>query len=542
MKEDNTIIPSDIAIIMRKSSNNYIYEQLRDTLTKLYKKKGYKNNVYHMSTNCDGRHIPLDWSKAEENTILLSIHGDKGKGHKVVFLVGLSEKSIPNEHHTYKPIELISESLLNVGITRSTKYLFIGFNRTYASRYLYYKRDNLNKYAYLSWDEEQNIPEPYNSIIKNQKFDKPYWEKSVYNEMKINTGSKSELKIKDDISKDFEQAHYFIDYEWQEESIKKTFGKKQIIKTVFQKDHYCLLGIMSEILIQRIINKKELFSNLKINKNSIFTDDECYLSCMYDVRYMDTYSFEDYIKKYYFYFDKNKELLNKIRDSFKNKQQVIPKIFENNTFQEQLKEFMSDKDNNMISTVAIWNVTLFYNQITQNMYKPSINTFYGYLNEDISILHKNIDNYINTNNFLENKNITFEENFNINYKNFTDEELEILNKDRHEISIVGRLDIYDKNKENLIECKASNMNDCSEQWIIQTLCYLLLLNVYQIPVKIMTIVNLLKGCSWEWDISDLDLPKIENIIMEKIKNKYNLHEIETENLIKQIENIRNNKK
>jgi superfamily I DNA/RNA helicase len=89
-----------------------------------------------MNTDCDGGHNSLDWNKAKGKTKLLSIHGDKGRGHKVVFFVGLTEGSIPRDIFIYKSSELIPESLLNVGLSRSTKYLFVGINFEYPSRYI----------------------------------------------------------------------------------------------------------------------------------------------------------------------------------------------------------------------------------------------------------------------------------------------------------------------------------------------------------------------------------------------------------------------
>jgi len=95
-----------------------------DTLSKMYKEMGKGQNlVCYMSTAGDGKRHTLDWNEAEGKTKMLSIHGDKGKGHKVVFFVGLTENSVPRRHDINKPSEIIHESIVNVGITRSTKYL-----------------------------------------------------------------------------------------------------------------------------------------------------------------------------------------------------------------------------------------------------------------------------------------------------------------------------------------------------------------------------------------------------------------------------------
>lgn len=175
LKLDNQIKPDDIAIIMKKSNSNYVYEHLKDILPKLLK----KNNIYpsnqsnqnnqsnqtnqtnltnsyivHFETNGDGYSNTINWEKSKDKIVLVSIHGDKGKGHKVVFFLGLSKKSIPIDYNIGKPYELFDISLLNVALTRSLKYLFVGFTFNSPSIYLSAKQLDLDKYCYLSWDKD----------------------------------------------------------------------------------------------------------------------------------------------------------------------------------------------------------------------------------------------------------------------------------------------------------------------------------------------------------------------------------------------------
>ena len=193
--------------------------------------------VYYMSTYGDGQHVSLDWERAEGKTVMLSIHGDKGKGHKVVFLLGLTEMSIPKEQHIYTPNEIISESLLNVGLTRSTKYLFIGFNYKCPSRYLQLHEKDLSKYAYISWE---SMPEPYKSLIKENN-ERPVW-KNEYMDSKSNTGSKSNLEVRDDLSRDFEHAMQIIEYDWNHSRVKLKFGTRQTIQERLHDDYHTILG------------------------------------------------------------------------------------------------------------------------------------------------------------------------------------------------------------------------------------------------------------------------------------------------------------
>lgn len=238
MQHDSSIIPDDIAVIMFKSKGNEIFNQLENTLDELFKAMGKgENKVTYMSTAGDGRHRTLDWEFAKGKTKLLSIHGDKGKGHKVVFFLGLTENSIPREECIFKPTEIIAESLLNVGITRSTQYLFIGFTHSYPSRYLHHVNNELNQYAYLSWDTTlgEHVDEPYHSIL--EQMDKsllPKWNVNYKNE-KLNIGTKSVLEVRDDLSKAFEQASDFIDQKWNKNVRVKNFGQEQKYKLTLKK-------------------------------------------------------------------------------------------------------------------------------------------------------------------------------------------------------------------------------------------------------------------------------------------------------------------
>jgi hypothetical protein len=540
MNKDTSIVPDDIAIIMGKSKNNEIYFQLQDTLKKLYETLGYKDSVVYMSTDGDGRHNSLDWNKAKGKTKMLSIHGDKGKGHKVVFFLGLTENSIPRDIFIHKPSEIIPESLLNVGLSRSTKYLFIGFAYSYPSRYLQRKKDDISNFVYSSWDNVEAVPEPYKSIILSINSPTPVWTCSYKNE-KILTGIKSTLEVKGDISKGFEQTKNLIMHPWKKEEVQFKFGKNQKIEAPLQEEHYILIGLMSELLIQRLTNKKLLFNLLKLasdKENIIYTDDERLLSCMYDIKHKYGESnLDKYLNIYKPFFDKNPELVRDIQTAVVKKKNVVHSIFRNINFQKDLDAFLSDTRNKDLNTESIWNVTLFHNQITQKIYRPAVNSCLGYFNEDISTIHDNIDKYINE--YISNNSVIFEKQMNLEGQ-LTEGEMGILKKelsDSNLISIVGRSDIYDETNKCLYEIKASTaVKGCSHEWLTQTITYTMMLDVYKMPVKYIYIVNLLNGTLWKWEVPPL--PKIEDIISNKISKKYEWHKLEAGALIRGIENMR----
>ena len=533
MENDKTISPNDIAIIMAKSNNNLIYCQLQDTLFNLYKKLGFPNSIIYMSTYSDGAHNSLNWSNAEGKTKMLSIHGDKGRGHKVVFFLGVTENSIPRNIYVNKSSEIIPESLLNVGLTRSTKYLFIGFAYSYPSRYLQKKYTDLAKFTYSSWRQSINIPEPYKSInnILNQLNLRPIW-LIPYSNNKLLTGTNSNLAVKNDIAKGFEQAKNLVSYDWKK-SIHITFGGVQPINMPLQEEHYVLIGIMTELLIQRITNKNKLFTLLKeaSNKeNNIYTDDERFLSCMYDIK--SKYNLYSYEETYKPYFRQNPELLCKIKDAVNRKKNVVHNIFMSESFQKDLESFLSDADNKNLKSETIWNVTLYHNQITQKEYRPAINSYLGYFNEDISILHDNITTFIE--NYMYENAVIFEKSMRL-IECLNAKEMKKVNaKSLHTVSISGRCDIYDITNEQVYEIKASRLKMCSEEWITQAVMYGIMLDVYNKTVKCINVVNLLNGCIWKWEVN---LPKIEDII-NKISKKYEWHKVEVNALLRSINNRR----
>ena len=253
-------------------------------------------------------------------------------------------------------------------------------------------------------------------------------------------------------------------------------------------------GIMSELLIQRIINRDKIFQLLKTYQNEenlIATDDERFLSSMYDVKDFNYIELEVHFIEYRSYFMDNDELEKNIRAAFSSGKRAIHKIFKSDIFVNDLNEFLSDKENRELRTNCLWNVTLFYNQITQIMYRPVINTFFDFFNQNLTQLHNNVDKFVDI--YLRDQKLEFEKSFQIAGR-FSENELIELKKDRHRISLSGRLDIYKPDNDGLIEIKASSMDTCSQEWIIQTLCYALLLDVYNYDkVQNMCVVNILKG-------------------------------------------------
>jgi hypothetical protein len=252
---------------------------------------------------------------------------------------------------------------------------------------------------------------------------------------------------------------------------------------------------MSEVLIQRIINRDKLMRQLSLSKekeNIIETDDESFLTNMYDVRlFVNISQLDEHIQKNKVYFDKNKEIETKIRHAFENKKKVVHKKFRCQRFMDHLDEFMSQKDNKDIDSECHWNVALFYTQINQMLYRPALNNLFGFLQQDITQLHANIEAFVALH-LSKNEKVVVEWPYKV-ATTFSEKEEKTLNKEKHSVSIAGRLDLFKPDTAELYEIKASMLSTWSQEWLVQTLCYSLFLDVMKHKVKTIYIVNVLKG-------------------------------------------------
>jgi hypothetical protein len=342
--------------------------------------------------------------------------------------------------------------------------------------------------------------------------------------------------VKGDISKDFEQAKNLCMHKWNDgRSAPIQFGKAQVISMPLQEEHYLLLGILAEVLIERTVNRSGLCNLLHESskkENVIYTEDEVFLCFMYDIN-NSVKPFEVYMEEHKKYLARYPELQRNICYAHLLRKKVVHSVFETPAFLKDLEEFLSDVPNHALRSSCIWNVCIFYNQLTQQMYRPAVNSFLGFFNEDISILHENINTYVTK--YLVGCSLQFEVPFKI-HCTFGKDDCELLKKENHAIGISGRCDLYDVTNKRLYELKASNFDSCSQEWILQSIMYCLLLDVHKKSVTTMSVVNILKGCIWNWELPTL--PTLEEVVEKKIAKKYVWHPIETAAMIREIKRLR----
>lgn len=546
MSHDTTIVPADIAIIMARSNENAVFIQLKILLEKFYGRIGFPGAVHIFETRVDGGHKTIRWEDAVGKTVMISIHGDKGRGHKVVFFLGFTELSIPKDANLFKPREIVCESLANVATTRSTKYLLIGFNDTFPSRYLHNIYNNIEELCYCSWSSRETVPDIYRELL-DVSLDlhnaEPVWQEveKKYRQKQLNTSSanKNRLFVTESISRDFERPSCLVKHPWKRDMRCDPFGTSSRLITPFRDDHFIIFGEMAELMILR---NRGIFHGdktlLKYLDGAVFTKDERTLNFVYDYQINSATSFGDMIARvseckrdYEKYFVRNPEFLKAFDSCFTSYRKVLHNVFSSVKFYRELELFLSgDRPNSEIPSEVFWNVTLFFNHIDggggSGLYRPAIFTYMDYFKENIEVLHENIRifNQRLTDTLKSEHSMIVQAHITNRDKLIDLGVVDIDKKDNPQgyvFSIHGRLDIYDAGTETLYEIKASVRDEPSKEWLTQAIMYCLMLGRERIIPKRICIVNILKGESYVWD--SLPVMSLKHVIESAIKNKYKIH-------------------
>ena len=184
---DASLRPSDVSIVMAKINNSAVMGALESLLEEEFerrfggapaaadagpaaagapavapsaKKRGARRFVTLFATEADAARIAIKWSRAKGKASLSSVHAIKGRSARLVVFLGVSEGAIPREARVHRHAELVDLSILNVGLTRSTQYLAVGFAARRPSRYLFAHREDLRRVALPTWPEPGPGPGP----------------------------------------------------------------------------------------------------------------------------------------------------------------------------------------------------------------------------------------------------------------------------------------------------------------------------------------------------------------------------------------------
>lgn len=539
LNNDTTITPDDIVVVMNKTNSNAVFEKLLVEVNMYYKKrfncKNYEHVIHYKTKNHEGRKT-IDWTVGENKSKFISIHGIKGKGQKVVILLGMSEKSIPLVEWLFKTEELISQSVMNVALTRSEKYLFVGVN-SIPSRYINDQICDIqkNKMAYCSWNNETYNYEGISDFYKNlmlgfEKFEKFDFIQDKYTREIVSTPSKSIMAIKEDIVQEYHISDCISNaFQLTSDEImkKEKFGKRIMNRNDMNIVERAVLGIMCELVVQRYCRTKtnnwsyenKFLLNYWNNKddNYYFTNNQSLLNLAFDIKINnDVKSPEKWFPKFEVIKQKSKhiKILREDLSKIKGPMYILDKTFEKINLQNLLNIYFSNTlKNEDVKTYVYWNLALFFCALSGNYKMNSVMLYINSFNKDITQLHENTKHYCETyllNQNLNTYNLNFQKEINV-LKNIEDPQIlsqinpdllkqehfktkTIKNKETNEkelkevkvkpkytygfmgISDIVQENIYDKTA-ILHEIKCISMSDAAKvkTWIFQSVLYSYLL-------------------------------------------------------------------
>lgn len=567
LDNDSSITPDDIVVVMNKTNSNAVFEKLLVSLNNYYKMRyncnNYQHVIHYKTKNHEGRKT-IDWGIGEEKTKFISIHGIKGKGQKVVILLGMSEKSIPMVEWLFKTEELISQSIMNVALTRSEKYLFVGVN-SIPSRYIHEQMEEIvnDKLAYCSWNDEtfNDADNFYKNLLDGfRQFERFDFITDKYTREIVSAPSKSVLAIKEDIVQEYHISDCISNaFQLMNDEImdKSKFGKRLYIGNNMNIIERGILGTMCELLVQRYMRM--------YTKNM-----------SYDNKFLLNYWSNDSEQNIGYYFSNHQGLLNLVFDSklnnhIKNQKKwmqefqiikqktkhikvlreelakitvptyILDMAFNKIDIRNLLGLYFSNISNDKVQTNIYWNLALFYSALSGHYKMVSVMMYINSFNKNIGVLHENVKYYCH--NYLINNmcnyNIEFQKEINV-LKKINDPEMlaqinpDLLTKDddkkkSYTYGIMGISDIVLENRANkkaiLHELKCISCSDIAKvkTWIFQSVLYSYLLKKLnrkiQNDVESIVITNLLSGTVWKFDMTKIMI-KYRDMITYIMKEKH----------------------
>jgi hypothetical protein len=501
MSHDRDLKPSDFCFMMRKSNNQPVFEALRISLENLWTTHGHKNSVIHFMTQYDGYRNSIQWNHAIGKTCLISIHGDKGKGHKVVFFIGLTQKSIPDECAMHKENELLFHSLLNVALTRSTKYLFVGFHYAQPSVYLTRLGETmLEKYAYTSWTKNHHLL--FDNLASHSRFPKPDFVK-FYRKMPLNIPTLNMLSIVE-ISRRFERPEDIFGFNPKVEIVK--FGSR--VRFQLSDDIYPILSRMCELILMKELDHDLFVKDIEwFPKDVYFTDDERLLSWAHDFRLskwvhsgMHGQQMELMMDTYRSVIESDDSLKKALEHIKSSHQYVMHSCFNTPRFHKNVLAFLENKEN----IQGWWDLSLLFHELQNHHQKifrymdidlprssfqrllANIKSFITFLSKDI-LFRPCHDILANISNPEELVGLGFEPNLDERYF-----------ENGYHYGILGNSGILDTTHKSLYDIKVSPI-DFSMEWFMQTSFHANLpTKRTQNPPEKLVVVNLMTGRMHTW--------------------------------------------
>ena len=531
MEIDTDVRPSDIAIIMAKSNRNAVFKQLEYRLNHVYAARGHHDCVKLFETKGDGYTRPIDWNKAEGKTVLLSIHGDKGKGHKVVFFMGCTEGMIPNKTRLFTNKELIDVSLFNVALSRSTRWLFISMTREMPCRYV---RDigieSLRELSVLSWDKTtwrndsftkicSELNKCYEDILPEDDA-RPVFENPNYVKQKINAPDKFMVDVQSDVASMFEHPKQLAPkYPWCDvKSIQFGAPARYVVKD----EHMSIFGVMGELMFQRhyCLQRGEMqklqkeFGFLLDAKRVHYTNNDKLLNIVQDeqlnmaiknnmgcIEYVAAVG--SILSRYSNYIHLSTKLREEIAvvTVYTAPKFIVSDVLKRADLVETIRLFLSDTPSSELPPTCFWDTAVIYNVLYDRIRCPSIYKAIGAFKHDLTPLMDNVDQFYHMIKALD---LTFHKQYKlvaIENDPCTLQDMGLMESQHVALGIVGVSDFETDNATFEVKCPFSS--GYNNQWTLQPLMYHCL-NTDNRKIEDINVIDLTNGCWYQY-------PKIDTI-------------------------------
>lgn len=550
-QHDSSIHYKDIVIIMKRSNHQFVFQHL----LQIFQRNGIGDQCLLSRTKTfANEHQPINWKEGKEKLMMLSIHGDKGKGHSVVFFLGFSGGVIPEERHFYKMEELLSQSLLNVALTRSTKYLFVGMTRTFPSFYFFHCYHELRTLGYFSWKSAEIEHQVLASVCRealSESQDPPVMQRCSIRHRSLQTPLKSIILVH------------------QDDQCKKLMKKPMIhkfrigrgVRYPMDDEKLFVLHGMTKLLF--LLNTRpslfkslfQPFLDLLMANRVYYTEDTSLLCSVKDVQA------NRYVLKNPDYW---REVMRKINpaglSNFNGPVLILHSIFRD-LFKDHLQrvlqqsemamqtETVSEPTPMLTTSASLWNVAIFYIEYLENNSVHNVLLYYNNYFEDLSNLQNNVMEFIKY--YKKNhpggfKKLRFQQKIGIVDVLTQREELEELGFEQdHDLDRVyfnegykfgmsTTIDFMDAHHGFLIDIKISTKSDLQEEWIYQNMMNMMLTRFQKSlgsGISHVMVFNALKGNLYQFRLSH----KIETRpVVQKLLEKYQFQPLLIRRLLERI--------
>ena len=530
MEQDPLIKFKDIVIIMKRSNHQLVFTNL---LMLFGKHKIKEHCLVSKTKTYFNEHQPINWKEGKDKLMMLSIHGDKGKGHPVVFFAGFSGGAIPEERHFHKMEELLSQSLLNVALTRSTKYLFIGMTRTYPSFYFFQAYHELKQLAYFSWKYDDIECPVIKAITAKLNHDAPVIHRCNIRKQMLMTPLKNIIFVhQDDKSKQIMKKPTIVKHKIGQ-SIKNSFGAEDRL--------IILHGIAKLVFLKKIkprllLSIFEPFMVMYTLTNVYYTDDENLL-CQVKDSHLHRFVIKD--PNYWF------STMNRLGyTEFKKPVFIIHSVFKDSLFL-NVSKFTKEEE---YTVMDVWNSCIFFLEYIES-HVHNIRFYYNHptdVVDDFEKIKVNIDEYIKffktelgVNGF---KRFRFQQKSSLIGNLTIKEELEKIGfqsdleadrrffSDGYKFGISSTIDFLETKYRVMVDFKTYSKNECVEEWVYQDILNCLLSFT---KVKHVHIFNVMKGVLYTFQItSKYELKKM----LEPLLTLYEFHPMLIQKLENQLDN------